>query len=271
MQQFKKATSWEWDSEKYNENSMLQYKAFMALAQKYQFRCDEEILDIGCGDGKITKELSGKIPKGRILGIDVSRNMIEFAKTHYQADNLTFELWDAENICSLNRKFDLVVSSFALHWVRNKIKTFQGVKSCLKPEGKAILIMPHRNQLTAKIKEEMILEPQWKEYFFDYTDPTLQVENCDYKQYAIEAGLEVTSYETYPVTTYFKTTIDLKNFLRSITPHLTRLPSDEFKNRFMDEFIMHYLSKNPAEKDGSCSVTYTYVNLLANSGLALKL
>jgi SAM-dependent methyltransferase len=43
----------------------------------------ERILDVGCGDGKITAEISARLPRGSALGVDPSRDMIAFASSRF--------------------------------------------------------------------------------------------------------------------------------------------------------------------------------------------
>ncbi len=61
----------------------------------------EYILDIGCGDGKITATISRELPDGMILGTDVSPSMIHFAKNTFPMEeyrNLDFILMSAEEV-----------------------------------------------------------------------------------------------------------------------------------------------------------------------------
>ena len=57
----------------------------------------ERILDVGCGDGKITAEIAARVPRGSVLGVDPSRDMIAFASSHFgppAQTNLRFEVAD---------------------------------------------------------------------------------------------------------------------------------------------------------------------------------
>ncbi|QLH43742.1 MAG: class I SAM-dependent methyltransferase [Coxiellaceae bacterium] len=78
-----------WDSQKYSENSTMQYAQSMAMIEQYPFQGDEAILDIGCGDGKITYQIALRVPKGKVLGVDNSEDMIHFAQKHF-LPNLTY-------------------------------------------------------------------------------------------------------------------------------------------------------------------------------------
>lgn len=45
-----------WDARKYSANSAVQYRIAMTVLAEHTFRGDEAVLDVGCGDGKITHQ-----------------------------------------------------------------------------------------------------------------------------------------------------------------------------------------------------------------------
>ena len=69
----------EWDAQAYNRVSALQ----QWLAEKSLVRLsldgDERVLDVGCGDGKVTVEIARRLPRGSVVGVDASHAMIAFA------------------------------------------------------------------------------------------------------------------------------------------------------------------------------------------------
>jgi ubiquinone/menaquinone biosynthesis C-methylase UbiE len=72
----------------------------------------EQILDVGCGNGKTTTEVAVRIPKGTVVGVDASAEMIGFAVAHCDAalhSNLRFAVADARYL-PFEEEFDLVVS-----------------------------------------------------------------------------------------------------------------------------------------------------------------
>ena len=55
------------------------------LIARLPLRGDEHVLDVGCGDGKVTAEIARAVPRGRVLGVDASLEMIAFAQQDLSA------------------------------------------------------------------------------------------------------------------------------------------------------------------------------------------
>ena len=72
--------NYKWDAADYAQHSTEQFKWASELAEKLHLRGDETVLDIGCGDGKVTAAIATQLPNGRIIGIDSSQEMIELAQ-----------------------------------------------------------------------------------------------------------------------------------------------------------------------------------------------
>jgi len=84
---------YQWDSVDYHKNSAEQQRWGIELLNKLVLQGNERVLDLGCGDGKLTAEIVRRVPYGSVLGIDKSEDMIRFAQEHYQPDvfpNLKF-------------------------------------------------------------------------------------------------------------------------------------------------------------------------------------
>ncbi|MEJ2544020.1 MAG: methyltransferase domain-containing protein, partial [Calditrichaceae bacterium] len=113
------STSYSWDAKDYEQQSANQQKWARELIEKLNLQGNEHILDIGCGDGKVTAEIAAKIADGKITGIDNSASMIKLAQTNFpktQYPNLSFKIGDARSFAFSNQ-FDLVFSNAVLHWV----------------------------------------------------------------------------------------------------------------------------------------------------------
>jgi len=251
-----------WQADKYSQNSQYQYQTFMKLIKNNPFIGNESVLDIGCGDGKISAELADLVSEGDVVAIDNSSTMLQFAQQNHQRKNLTFKYCDAENLTSLNKCFDVIVSSFCLHWVEHKQKAFNEIAACLKSGGKFMMVVSCRNQVMANVRDEMIKSIVWKDYFYDFMDTTLHIEDADYDQYATMAGLTIDKYDTEAVRVDFPSSESLEDFFSNLTPHLGRLPDERLKKKFMEEAVKKYLTCVPVEKDGACHMMSTCIYLV---------
>lgn len=94
-----------------------------------------DILELACGPGNITRYLLEKRPDFKILGIDLSPNMIELA----EANNPTakFEMMDCRAIGSITGKYNAVMCGFALPYLSREeaIKLIADASSLLVSDG----------------------------------------------------------------------------------------------------------------------------------------
>ena len=130
-----------WNAAAYAANSTVQQAWARELIAKLKLRGDEHILDIGCGDGKVTAEIARALPRGSVTGADASPQMIEFAKKTFPADtfpNLRFRVLDARKI-KVGRQFDFVFSNAALHWVDDHLAFLRGAAARLKAGGRLVV------------------------------------------------------------------------------------------------------------------------------------
>ena len=136
-------SSYRWNSEEYRQHSTGQQDWGRELIRKLHLQGTEQVLDIGCGDGRITAEIAKILTTGSITGIDSSPQMIGLAKKQFPSDqygNLSFEIMDGS--CLIFREqFDIVFSNAALHWVTDHKPVLAGIYKSLKPGGKILLQM----------------------------------------------------------------------------------------------------------------------------------
>jgi len=94
-----------WNAADYAANSAVQQTWARELIAQLHLRGDEHILDVGCGDGKVTAEIAWAVPRGSVAGVDASAPMIEFARQTFprgKVPNLEFQVMDAREIKAAN-------------------------------------------------------------------------------------------------------------------------------------------------------------------------
>lgn len=103
---------------------------------------DQEILDLGCGDGLYGKELLEKGAKS-YLGIDGSKNMHELAQKNLKGLNAKIIHQDIENLQLDRNKFDLIISRLVLHYIENPAPLLKQIQSSLTQNGKFVISIEH--------------------------------------------------------------------------------------------------------------------------------
>lgn len=99
------------------------------------------VVDIGCGTGNITADISAKLQHKSIIAFDISQPMIDYACSHYPDKTVKYVVsdicsdWqDLEEATQVTRdSIDLVISIYCLHWVDDKQKAMENVSKMLKP------------------------------------------------------------------------------------------------------------------------------------------
>ena len=181
-----------WDPEDYRNSSAAQQRMAMELLSGVQLRGDERVLDIGCGDGKITAYIAGLVPRGSVLGIDQSGEMIAFAREAFPPQdhpNLSFDVGDASHL-DFSEEFDIVFSNSALHWVLDHGPVLAGIERSLKPGGKIFLQMGGRGNATQTSEALVVLlsQTRWSRYFTDFSFPYGFYAPEEYREWLKQAG-----------------------------------------------------------------------------------
>jgi trans-aconitate methyltransferase len=96
-----------------------------------QTRPGERILDLGCGDGRLTVLLAER--GAEVVGIDTSAGLLSEAA----ARGVDARLLDACNL-SFDAEFDAVFSNAVLHWVPDIDSALRGVHNALKRGGRFV-------------------------------------------------------------------------------------------------------------------------------------
>ena len=103
----------------------------------------DDVLDLGCGDGRYSFSLMGK-GAGSVIGLDVSEEMINLARKRNEVasnSKVTFVLGDAEDLPYSSPLFNGCFSNFVLHYFKNLDEVFIGIANTLKTNGWLIATM----------------------------------------------------------------------------------------------------------------------------------
>lgn len=229
-----------WKGAEYYENSSSQKEAASDLMKCVSFSDPQNILDIGCGDGKITAELAAKVPNGSVMGIDISPSMIDFAKEHFNLPNLQFSIKDAQQI-DYEGEFDTIFSFTALHWVKSHESFLESAYRALKPGGTLAVTMPMGLPHTMEqAVNEIIALPQWAPYFAQFSTGWNFVEAVDYADMAANLKFSTCRIAVVPQKDIYPSREAFEKFIWQFFPYLRALP-EEKKKTFFTQVVDRYL------------------------------
>ena len=114
---------------------------------KNYFKKNDLILEIGCGDGTISRWLSSKGFK--IDALDISPDAIKLAKHHNSSVN--YFVGDIFNFKSKIEKYDVVYSLHVMEHIKNIDDSLQEIHRILKNDGKLVIRIPNSDSFEAKI------------------------------------------------------------------------------------------------------------------------
>lgn len=242
----------QWDAKDYAKNSGAQQGWAVELMGKLRLDGDERILDIGCGDGKVTVALADRVPDGAVVGIDSSNEMIGFAQESHASygPRLAFEVGDAAEL-HFEREFDVVFSNAAIHWVPDHQAVVQGISRALRPGGQVLLSFGGKGNVVDLIEAAKSLtdEPAWAPYFEDASSTYTFRGPEDWTPLLTDAGLEAVRVELVPKD-MVHTPDNFKGWLRTTWMLLTQRVPEENREQFLDEFVRHYLDRCPPDAEG---------------------
>lgn len=125
--------TFEFDAERYQRASAHQQEWGDRLIAEFGLVGEERILDVGSGDGSLTRKLADKVPRGQVVGVDSSARMVEAAR-RYEGPNLHFSQMDILD-GSFEGEFHVVFSNATLHWVKNHARLLEILYRSLAPRG----------------------------------------------------------------------------------------------------------------------------------------
>lgn len=123
-----------WNSQLYDNSHDFVSKFGEGIFSWLQPQAGENILDLGCGTGDLTKKI--KDAGATVIGLDSSPEMIATAKVKFP--NINFQVGDARQL-PFEESFDAIFSNAVLHWIPEKEKAISSMYQSLKKGGRMVV------------------------------------------------------------------------------------------------------------------------------------
>ena len=243
-----------WDAERYQSSPSDTQKWGRQLVSKLNLEGWERVLDIGCGDGRITAEIAQLVPRGTAVGVDSSPEMVAVAQRTYplqEFPNLRFQQMDATGL-EFCDEFDVVFSNAALHWIADHRPVLKGIHRSLRCSGRLLLQMGGRGnaaEILATVNA-VAQDPQWRAYFQRLSSPVRFFGPEGYEALLSEAGLRAKRLELVPKDMVHNGKEGLSSWIRAVwLPYTLRIP-ETMREDFVTAVVDSYASRHSADDAG---------------------
>lgn len=201
------------------------------------------VLDLGCGEGYITRKIAKTAKK--IIGIDLSQDMIDIANQTNKYNNVSYLILDIKNIEQIKETFDVIVISLVLHYfTHGELKTVsKKIAKLLRPGGKIYILGINTDEL---IKHKSSVWIRHKKFQNIKIDSFLEIKcliTCgEYKNSYRRVGFYYYKLEHY-IKSFINSGLDLINikYLSPTKKLLKQFPSMESEKNL---YVLMIFEKN---------------------------
>jgi len=186
----------DWSGRDYSRISGLQRTVATETLAELVVDGDECVLDIGCGDGFLTREIAERLPGGYIVGVDASPRMVATAGQIGPSASAgpAYVCADARRL-PFGSSFDMVVSFNALHWVPQLGDALTGIAEALRPGGRALIQMVCGSARPSieSTAMQVARSQRWERYFTGFGTPFVHPDPDAFSELATASGLHIDS------------------------------------------------------------------------------
>jgi trans-aconitate 2-methyltransferase len=219
----------EWNAETYHRVSNPQFNWGTIVLDRLPLRGDELVLDVGCGTGRLTEELLQRLPRGRVLAIDLSSNMLQVARDYLSPSfgmRIQLAIADAASL-PVGEQADAIFSTATFHWVLDHPRLFRSLHHALKPGGLLIAQCGGGANL-ARIRhrlDRLRHEPEFAGSFEAWRDPWEFADAETTAARLAEAGFDNIRTSVEPSPVVFRSADEYSAFVTNVIcrPHLAYL------------------------------------------------
>lgn len=241
----------EWDASSYHRVSIPQVRWGLKVLERLAPIGDERAIDAGCGTGRLTGELMGRLPRGRLVAIDRSWNMLVTARANLRPDFGSRVLFAQVALPALpfSGWADLVFSTATFHWVADHDTLFRNIFGSLRADGRLFAQCgggPNLERAHA-LAERVMQNGMFAPYFRDWGD-AWQFASPDATRDRLErAGFVDISVGLEPALTTLADADQYREFVSTVIyhAHMDRLPEGPLRARFLDEVTALAAAEDP--------------------------
>lgn len=243
-----------WDAERYSKTTSDTQRWGIELVSRLHLEGWERVLDIGCGDGRLTAEIARQVPRGEAIGVDSSPEMVRWAQSTFSPKeyaNLRFRQMDASRL-EFSNELDVVFSNSALHWVADHRPILSGIRRGLRPGGRVLMQMGGRGNAAGILASVMMVVqgPRWRAYFRSFSSSIRFHEPEEYGVLLSEAGLKPVRVELVPRDMAHNGRGGLAAWVRAVWLPFTQRVPEPLREDLIADIVEAYVNARPVDDSG---------------------
>jgi SAM-dependent methyltransferase len=146
----------------------------LPVLEKMRLAPGDNVLDVGCGAGWLSRRLGKLVPQGRVVGMDVSDEMIRHARrASVEFENLMFVTGEAQEIPWEPNFFSHAISVESSYYWPDPAAGIRDIFRVVKPSGSAWILInyyrdnPHCHQWgdLLAVNTHLLSAEEWSEFF----------------------------------------------------------------------------------------------------------
>ena len=177
-------------------NTVIEKPALFSLCPDF---AGQAVLDLGCGCGENCRTIAEAGAKA-VVGVDISQKMLAVAKAENTAENVRFVEMSMTDLSGLQGRFDVILSSLAVHYIEDFGQLLGHVYRLLAEDG--LLVFSQEHPLTTALTKD----DYWHR---DENGVALHYKLTDYGR----PGVRQTNWIVEGVVKYHRTFGDIVNAL----------------------------------------------------------
>jgi trans-aconitate 2-methyltransferase len=227
----------EWNASVYHRVSAPQTEWGATVLDRLPLRGDETVLDVGCGTGRLAALIVERLPRGRLVAVDRSANMLRLAAQHLDAGSRVTFVQAEATMLPFAGAADAIFSTATFHWVLDHDALFASLFAALRPGGRLVaqcggarnLERFHARCLT------VMREPAFAPYFVNWVHPWEFADAETSRRRLERAGFVDVQASVHPSPVLHPDSQTFSEFVEHVVcrPHLQHLPDPALRARFM--------------------------------------
>src|SRR5262245_17968763 len=167
----------DWDATRYHRVSEPQFDWGQRVIVRLQPSDGERILDVGCGTGRLTREIiraAGSGATTRVIGLDRSGSMLAVARAEAALSGSPIGYVQADGAAlPFANAFDAIFSAATLHWIHDHPAVFRSVSTALVPNGRFVAQCGGKGNLQHMLEHAgaLMASPPYREHFAAWREP----------------------------------------------------------------------------------------------------